>query len=390
MMCTHLKRERTCSHAALFTLHTDISTAISIAKANYHYDHLNACIKLCDYVQLNTTEGSSESNIVKLLKGKTLCHIYQKEQRYLNTSALPAKEHYLRHTSCYSKTMEAIALLGTAFDCNCLDNEAAQLLDQAMIDHLKQVNSKDRQRCLLCRKKRKLCRSHSWPKAMFEAFASGLRSDRTHKLFDREEFGDSKAAGQLTSWMLCADCEAMLSSQAESQFIKKFFFKVYDINSPTSDQPQLSQTIEYNEWLYCFCISMVFRGLVAIGFQGHGNDDKIYQLFCQCREFLLKSPSDRNTAPIGIALLMSPTKGSDNDQTYGFFHQVLHMPGLFILSKTSLLSGVYEVPRKAKFFLAHSGVINILVNVADNKPGCISSNFYISCQDGQYLVLADE
>ena len=74
-----------------------------------------------------------------------------------------------------------------------------------MIDHLREVNSKDRHQCLLCQKKAKLRRSHAWPESLLQAFTSGMRTDtgKTRKVFDCKKIGNSKAAGELTSWMLC-------------------------------------------------------------------------------------------------------------------------------------------------------------------------------------------
>ena len=372
------------------SIYSDIPSMFGLAETHYQYHKYETCIRLCDLILQNTNKQSKENNSAKLQKGKALFHVYRQEQEYLQVATLSVKEYHVRRLSCYKKAMEVISLLGTALDYGYIDEDSSLFLDQAMVDHLREVNSKDRQRCLLCRKKAKLRRSHTWPESLLEAFTSGVRTDKTRKIFDCKKIGDSKAAGELTSWMLCTACEHILSSQAETDFAKKFFHRIYDPSCPSNDKPKQAQLIEYEEWLYCFCISIIFRGLVRVGILGHRT---IYKLFQQSRKFLLQSPSDRTTAHLEtplIGLFIGPTKGSTADQKLGFINQVLHMPGLFVLSRRSLSDGTTRIPCRCNFFLAHCGIINIVVEFKSNEPPNILSSFHVSCQGGQYSVPKDE
>ena len=371
----------------------DIPTILGIAKTHYQYHKYESCMKLCDHIQQN--KDSKENNSAKLLKGKALFHVYRGEQEDLQAATLSVKEYHLRRLSCYKKATEVISLLGNVLDHGYIDDDGSFCLDQAMIDHLREVNSKDRHRCLLCRRKAKLHRSHAWPESLLQAFTSGLRTDtgKTRKVFDCKKIGNSKAAGELTSWMLCTACEHILSSQAETNFAKKFFHRIYDPSYPSHDRPKQAQSIEYEEWLYCFCISIIFRAIVRVGILGHSCSGSIYELFQQCRKFLLQSHSDRTTAQSEtpqIGLLIGPTMGSATDQGVGFINQVLHMPGLFVMSKKSLADGSTRIPLRYNFFLAHCGIINIVVEFSKKHTLCIPSSCYISCQGGQYFVPEDE
>lgn len=338
---------------------------------------------------------NEDNNSTLLLKGKALFHVFQQQQQSLQVCTLSAKEYHLKRALCYNNAMEVIRLLGTALDCGYIDEDGSFFLDQAMIDHLREVNSKDRHRCLLCRKKTKLRRSHAWPNSLLVAFTSGLRTDtgKTRKVFDSKKIGNSKAAGEVTSWMLCGACEHILSSQAETDFAKKFFCKLYDPSCPSHDKPKQAQSIEYEEWLYCFCISMVFRGLVRVGVLGHSYTGKIYKIFQQCRTFLLQSADDRTSSQTEIpqiGLLIGPTEASVTDQKAGFVNQVLHMPGLFVMSRNLLADGSIEVPPKHTFFLAHCGIINIVVELNKAQPPSISPSSYVSCRGGTYCIPVDE
>ena len=330
-----------------------------------------------------------------MFKAKSLFQIYRNELRKLSRSYLPPKLHRERHASCLAKTKEAILCLGALLDKCSLDEEGSKMLDLCLIDYIYETNDlQSCRRCLLCRQKKKLLRSHIWPRSILEKFNSGVEMPNTHRtlLISWQPENRYWSPKEVTFFMFCSSCESLFSSHGESQFMPNFFGQIYD--TTTAGKPMEAISIEYGKWLYEFCISILFRGLAQRNMFKFGNADEIYSVLTQCRHFLLKSFStgDQSEAVAKSSLLpeiyivIGPTVAEGQDSESGFINRVLNMPAFYGVEEFQLHDGAVANPRKAHFFIAHFGLINILTKF---KPS-FSYSFPDYCQvnvfGGTFLV----
>ena len=156
---------------------SDVPSLLFFAEGCYNYDRFEECISECDKIKWHPQAS--------LLKAKAYFQIYRSEQRRIKTAVMQPKEFHQKHAACYKKAKVAIALLGNLLDsCHIDENhECSKLLDLAMIDYLQATNNlRDCGRCLLCRKRAKLKRSHMWPKSLLDAFVSS-ELPKTRKVY---------------------------------------------------------------------------------------------------------------------------------------------------------------------------------------------------------------
>lgn len=240
---------------------------------------------------LQKTEEKFSSEI-QILKGKALYHSYQGSQRvYLKLrSSMPAKTIEPFKSQFYRKALECIRILGHAHDNKVLDDEGSELLDHAMVDYAREMNGlKDCKRCLLCRHKKEVRRSHIIPKSILKEVANDLMVDSNdHKVFV-PLIGKNikKSAGEATFWLLCAECEERLSKNGENQFMES----VYRHVCPGRRVKVCEIAIQYGPWFYTFCIGILFRALAISSQFGTANDADLYLLFTFCRNHLLSLSS---------------------------------------------------------------------------------------------------
>lgn len=354
---------------------------LSFAEGCYNYDRFEECISECDKIKWHPQAS--------LLKAKAYFQIYRSEQRRIKTAEMQPKEFHQKHAACYKKAKVAIALLGTLLDSGHIDenHECSKLLDLAMIDYLQTTNNlRDCGRCLLCRKRAKLKRSHMWPKSLLDAFVSS-ELPKTHKVYlvSWKKQALLQSPKEVTFWMLCSDCESLLSGYGESQFMPGFFRKIYDTKRP--EQSKNQQSIPYKEWLYQFCIGLVFRGLVQRNMDGFTNEEQIYSLLVDCRRCLLNLTAlDKvaDTYKPDVAILINPVELRSVD--HGVAHKVLQKAALFAVEEFELGSGALSPGPEAQFFLAHFGIISLLVPF---KQKAALSPYFIDPSGGTFLVPDD-
>ena len=299
------------------------------------------------------------------------------------------KEFHQKHAACYNKARVVITLFGNLLDGGHIDenHECSKLLDLAMIDYLQGTNNlRDCGRCLLCRKRAKLKRSHMWPKSLLDAFVScDLPKTRKVYVVSWKKQGLLHSPKEVTFWMLCSDCESLLSGYGESQFMPEFFRKIYDPKHP--EQSKKQQSIPYKEWLYQFCIGLVFRGLVQRNMDGFTNEEQIYSLLVNCRRCLLNLTAVDKVADVkrpDVAIIINPVEPQSVD--HGFAHRVLHMAAIFAVEEFELGSGCLSPGPEAQFFLAHFGIISLLVPFKERRA---LSPYFIHPAGGTFLVPDD-
>ena len=282
---------------------------------------------------------------------------------------VPLKDSEKIKEECYAKTKECILLLGNAYDNAFLDSEGDQLLSLAMIDLVRETNSLNQcKRCLLCRNKAALQRSHIFPKSILKEIASDMVVGHDHKVF-MPLLGKrvKKSAGEATFWMLCSQCEQLLCQNGENQFVELIYKKIH----PEQDTVFLSDLkLPYSEWMYNFCIGLLVRALaVSDQYSTFGRDSSISSLFCWCRQQLMsiKMSKDEHVPNSG---LVEATHSSDPNLVISVLvnpiiksstkFYITKLPAMY-LSPVALDDGVYSHSRQTSFFLAHFGNLNIVI-----------------------------
>lgn len=356
--------------------------------------HHDDCISWCWHI-LDQFKNSQDPlvNDCKVLLGKTLAQKYSQEQRQLEfkmvyfSAADFGKNEAVK--SCYDKARDAIFQLGYALDSGILDEEGSMLLDFAMIDYSREVNALNKcNRCLLCRKWKKLCRSHICPESVLKEIAKANFQDGSPPIAVTSMTGrhEVKTPKLETKWLLCGTCEQLLSQHGETQFAEKFFRLLY---------PKIKSTsISYNKNLYNFCTGAAFRALCLTNFSYLHNTPEIYSFFVACRNHLLSLSGEKcHHDPLKIDkpeffIFRNPiglysTEGVREDILSG----VLQSEFQVNISTHHLQSGHSSPVAEGCFFMVILGGITILTKFSPDQSFVMPQSFIpISKDGGEYIV----
>lgn len=385
-------------------------------KGCYNYKHYKVCLEIIKSLS-SSDMGDDSAVLLQSIKGKTLFCLYQKEKQLLerNASTMTSQHFFSAHASCFNdKAKQVVTIFGKLFDRGVIDDEGSEMLDVAMHDIICETNKLyESQRCYLCRRnlavrqstgsknsaastssKERLISSHMYPKAMLDRFASGVPLPKNRRIYDSLNPGLSsqfvgdhpQSAKESSYYMLCHNCEDLLSQHGENWFLTNFFDKLYDkINARSSRNEQL---IPYTNKLYLFCVGIIFRTL-SWGWNEYVNSDECYQLLTQCRTCLLHHSFLSKIAKIpDIYLLISPLSASKEDLQSGFMNQALSGTCTSNVACIDLESGAISPKSSLKvhFLLVHMGMINILVKFSPSSLVDISTAFLINPNGGSYHV----
>lgn len=358
---------------------------------------------------------SDKENLeAKVIRAKALYYMYKNEEGKLRfcSSTYSKDEHFKALQKCYDKTKEVISLLGMAHDKSSLDSEGSKMLALSMMDLIHTTNKlNDCKRCYLCWKRltikekasetegasdhSKLIRSHPIPHSLLNRFAQSVPTKSNLKIFRltaegtqiEPHKGNVYAPKQITRYMFCTSCESILSAKGETQFVRDFFDKIYDISDPL--KPCQSQTVPYGKWLYHFCAGMIYRNLIW-EVNSFLNEEELYKLLLGCREYILSSELSDNSPE--LYLLMTPLAGDAEDLKYGSINNVLSGSlewyiGRHKLSHKSLDD---EDAVLASFFLFHVGALNILVKLSPSQAYPLDDCFKVEAKNSQVYFIPDE
>ena len=392
----------------LWFLFVDTLNLLAYARCCYQYRKFKECIATADTLLRLLKVGEVDQAVVneaKLLKGKSLFFHYQSMQHvYLQKRGEEViKEVEKLKQECYDSTKEAILILGSAQDHSFLDEEGSKLLDFAMIDYLRETNDLNRcQRCLLCRKKTKLRRSHVFPKSILKDIATDLITGDDHKVFSTM-VGKivKKSAGEMTFGMLCGKCEQCLCQNGENQFSEHIHHKICINREVVESQLNLP----YGSWLYDFCVGILFRSIAVstVFNEFRFSGESLYKLFCNCRKHLLSlatnvpikakeglgsgemvtTPVPPNK-PLEINFFVNPTI---NPSSFFDLEYILKAPAIFI-NPVCLHKGIYSHSKRLATLLVHFDRMNILVQL-ETPPPFVFHDFEISPHGG-VLVIPEE
>ena len=385
---------------------------LDYARGCFQYHRYDECIKIANQLVHNSELDLSIVNEAKLLKGKSLFFSYQNMQRiYLRRRSLdPVKEVEALKVECYEKAREVILLLGTAEDHSFLDEEGSKLLDCAMIDYLRETNNLSScQRCLLCRKKAKLRRSHVFPKCILKNIAKDLSSgEDDHKVFCSMigKIVKKKSAGEVTFWMLCGHCELGLCQNGEEQFFEQIHSKICINREVTESQLKL----QYGNWFYDFCVGILFRSFAISDhkFNFSKAGEGLYKIFGDCREHLLSVISFRKKGglnqeetaePFGCAYSSPILPPNDPLQIFFFVNPTINASSnqklkcipktpAFLVSPVSLDRGIYSHDKQPCILLASFDSMNILVQLQTEPVPAVQKGKITPC--GGELIIPKE
>lgn len=362
-------------------------------------------------LQLSTNDSDVQK--IRLLKGKSLFHLCNEGILRLPKIVSP-RDLKLKSilVSCTEYAAEAVRLLGSAYDQNYIDEEGRKYLDLCMMFLISSSNSLNKcQRCLLClsnlnlkkepvsktgqvtKQHKGLQHSHIVPKAILEAFTTGLIKTKSQRLFQfcgtETNLSQLKSAKEGTYYILCSECE-QLFGKFENKFVDNFFKKIYDVSNPKA--PLKAQGIEYKFWLYQFCISLFFRGVAILDIPCNDtvkrfqNSDKMYEIFVKCRQILLKPFDAKENFP-SVHVLINPTiPTSEERQAYTTIHEAFVSPEMLGIAAEKDPKKYFVGTSKATVFLAHIGIINIVIDVEDVLP---LQDHLINSSGGLYQVPHD-
>lgn len=329
-----------------------------------------------------------------MLLGKSLALKYSQEQRQLEFkmeyfSAVDfGKNKAVK--SCYDKARDAIFQLGYGLDNGILDEEGSMLLDLAMIDYAREVNALNKcNRCLLCRKWKKLHKSHICPESVLKEIARANFDESSASIVtSMTGQHDVKTPKSETKWLLCGACEQLLSQHGETQFAVKFFRLLYPEIKSTS-------TIHYDKSLYDFCTGVAFRALCLTNFSYLHNKSEIYNFFLACRNHLISllgenhhySPPEIERKP-EFFIFRNPiglysTEGVREDILSG----VLQSEFAVNISTHHLQSGNTSNVCEGCFLMITLGGIIVLTKFSPDQTFTMPPSFVpISIDGGEYVV----
>lgn len=312
----------------------------------------------------------------QLYKAKSLFKLFKRQQCILKQCVFEEKNFRIKHGSTYSLAKEAIILFDKAA---VLDEESSHMFDIAMMEYAAETNNlREIRRCLLCRSKATLLRSHMCPHSILREFCSGLTVPENLRVFDTsmDQIGHSKSPKEVTMFAFCKSCENNLNVNGEQDFLPHFFRKVYSRSNVAAQSE--GKSIAYGTWLYHFCVGMLFRAFIRQKFDRYFNSQEIYDFFLECRKILL-NPSSQNTVPTQVYLMIGPCKARDEDSGYGFVNEVLNDAYFCVISASK------EPPYPARFIVVHVGVMYI-VKIFSSSMYHLSDEYKVNPLGGVYHV----
>ena len=357
---------------------------MNYAGSLYEYGYYTESLDTCEMI-VDSNLTTEQRHLKSKTQGKANFQIYRSTQHQLEKEAdlhkIYSKSGQIKYKECYQKAKATVSLLGAVCDNGLLEtDEEFQMLDVAMIDYMLSTNSLDR--CLLCHKKAKLQRSHYFPKALLEEFCQGFSAPTNLKILrpGASHTGSDMSPKEFTFLMLCSSCELLLNKYGESQFYLQFFKRIYDTNVPSNVKAE--QTIEYDEWLYFFCIGIIFRMIAVYHNEQFFNKNELMYLLRICRELLLSVPhiTDCPHKP-DVAILLSP---QDVENSPMSMTSVLNPIACYLMiPDISFYSSMLQC------IVVRIGIINIVYVLDAGRLGtAIPEEYYINPNGGLYHIPA--
>ena len=276
------------------------------------------------------------------------------------------------------------------------ENSSAQIehTHESSVDRSQDISRSPPEISKKANRRQGLRASHLFPESIIKRFVSAVPLAKGKKVVTLKGFrptfdstrGSLHSHGEATLYMLCHNCEQLLSL-SESWFLSNFFSKVYDASDPS--KPRVEQNIPYNDQLYKFCVGLIFR-LLNHDTTAILNPGEIHNLLEKCRAVLRPEVvlNQWSVEKPDVYLLMTPV--DEGGSEYGLINQFLTatMSRLFGMHhlNTDLQSLHTSASPFAHFIVIHMGVINILVKFQPSADYEIDQRFRVVPDGGIYPV----
>jgi len=372
-----------------FVYNTDPNSQLRYAQGCYEFGCYAEADAVCSELMEEITVDEEIKSKAKLLKGKAIFYGYQRKLMYYMTkkSELPKPDERKLINECFQSISGTISHLGRALDDAYIDQEGSRLLDWAMFDCTRETNWLVRlNRCFLCRRFDRLCKSHVFPRFQLEQ-SGGSKSIFGHG----HDLHQLKSAKECWIWLCCRRCEGIMTQNAENEFSTRF---------PSTG------SVEYSSWLFNYCCTVLFRTFACMKFPLTFNDNEIYQAFLSCRKHLLSLPVKMKNVDLTITkmerhqlhllstvvseikpfLFVLPNKVFF-ERGQGVLEQgMLNTNTICFLSLRRLIDGHKDLARRPHFFVAYSKGIAILLPFSPSAKCLLPQSCCISSQNGTYTI----
>ena len=299
----------------------------------YNLQRYGDCFIFCEYYIASVGDDSIDKKRAQLYQAKSMYYDYNRElmERIEQSNIMPGfeyknmmrkfcKKRILQVVNTLTKLKEETSLQSSAsnelivanqkaFFNELYDDEAAYMLDKALLDFLI-FNTDEVSTCLLCHNRtRKLIHSHYIPKSILQEFvkAMGLEPGASVFIFsptDHPSDWHFKSAAKATFSMLCKTCDGTVLSKDENSFKAKFFNVIYQPKFPGSRLQE--HFLSYTQYLYMFATGLVFRNMAPL-YSGIGAEigefSQLHRLMQSCREAIFNLSSSQIRPKIYILAL---------------------------------------------------------------------------------------
>ena len=180
------------------------------------------------------------------------------------------------------------------------------------------------------------------------------------------------------------------------EFLNSFFLQLYE--KSRGYQLLESKIVHYGEWLYHFCIGLLFRLMATTSGIPDAyavNSQEVYNLFTVSRQYLLNKCKNLKSLP-KVYLFLNPVNVPVEYKT-SCVDAILNCPGFFDI-QTHNLSDLDDfqpsmeslLTNRVHFALAHFGVFNILCKFSPEEDTELPPEWEINPEGGIYIVPAEE
>ncbi len=350
-------------------------------KLLYNLKRYSDCIVYCDKNMLN---NSSNAKIkVQLYKVKSMYHLYNRElmERIERQHYLPGFEYKeMMRAFGRSHILEVIKTLAyvkksaerrAPEDSTTpkFDNEAAYMLDKALLDYLV-YNTREISICLLCHStSQKLVHSHYIPKAILQDFVKvlGLDAGESVFIFSPKKHPSNwklQSAAKATFSMLCKTCDGTVLSKDENSFKVKFFSLIYKDHNSHFHQ----HFITYTQYLYKFAVGLMFRNIAPCYSDicsEIGEFRVLHSVMQSCREIIFGTISPSNVKPKIYLLTLPSQLPSSLSQIYGWSKYVMMTNSPYGAYKL-LQPGEPMIPKLLYCFMVKIGVMVFVLSLDED------------------------
>lgn len=374
----------------------------------YRLKRYTDCFVFCNkYISSMTTEDGNDHKRVKaeFYQAKCMFHDYNRElmERFEQSKKMPGFEYKnMMRSFCNNRVLEVVKILAKVKRKHyeeLFDDEAAYMLDKALLDFLV-FSTKEITTCLLCLcYAQKLIHSHYIPKTILQEFVKAMGLDPGASVFMFSPTGHPsdwqfKSAAKITFSMLCKNCDGTVLSQDEDLFKSKFFSELYKKDCPGSHLQ--AQSIPYTQYLYRFAIGLMFRNIAPLYSSISaeiGEFSQLHSLMQACRDMIINSLSDQWLPNIYIIVLPSEIP-NELPKVVGWDRYVLMTNSPYGAYKL-LQPGEPMVPKRLFCFMVKIGVMIFVVSLdkefdKDLKATCPKYKIQFDCNVAEMSIPDDK